>query len=208
MIFLYLYQNLLYISEETLAMTTKEQHIQEYETLQYEYLAEAEQLFGPKIDYGYVGLDYNKFAPRTLLYSKNTLTGRNFFKIELYHKAVNDRKDGIFQLSHEVVHLISPVEQVEGNEVNYLEEGMATYFSKLITERETKDYEFCTLAFGKSPKYLKAYMLYMSLVEADKSAVKKLREITPVIANIQPGDFIKAGLKVDDGLVETLLTKF
>jgi hypothetical protein len=42
-----------------------------------------------------------------------------------------------------------------------LEEGMATYFSKIITERETKDYEFCAIMFGKSPNYLKAYMLYL-----------------------------------------------
>jgi hypothetical protein len=189
-------------------MKPREQNMQEYETLQYEYLAEAEQLFGPKTDYGYVGLEYHKFAPRTLLYSKNTETGRNFFQVQLFHKAADDRKDGIFQLSHEVVHLISPVEQIEGYEVNYLEEGMATYFSKLITERETKDYDFCALAFGKSPQYLKAYMLYMSLVEADKDAVKKLREITPVIAQIRPDDFSKAGLKVDKELVDALLAKF
>jgi hypothetical protein len=150
-------------------MTIRDKNMQEYEILQYEYLAEAEQIFGPKIDYGYVGLGYHKFAPRTLLYSKDTLTGKNFFQIELYRKAADDRKDGIFQLSHEVVHLISPVEQVEANETNYLEEGMATWFSKIITERETKDYEFCALAFGKSPKYLKAYMLYMSLIEADQA---------------------------------------
>ncbi|HTH82133.1 MAG TPA: hypothetical protein VL490_04320 [Mucilaginibacter sp.] len=189
-------------------MTQQEQLMQDYETLQYEYLAEAEQIFGPKTDYGYLGLAYHKFAPRTLLYSKDTLTGKNFFMIELYSKAAKDRKDGIFQLSHEVVHLISPVEQVAGNEVNYLEEGMATYFSKIITERETKDYNFCASAFAKSPKYLKAYMLYMSLVEADEDAVKKLRTITPVIANIKPEDFIKAGLKVDEELIAALLAKF
>lgn len=189
-------------------MTIREQNKRDYEILQYEYLAEAEQLFGQKTDYGYVGLGYHKYAPRTLLYSKNTLTGRDFFKIELYHRAADDRKDGIFQLSHEVVHLISPVEQTAGNEVNYLEEGMAVYFSKIITERETQDYEFCALAFGKSPKYLKAYMLYLSLKEIDKYAVKKLRAITPILAQIQPDDFKKADLKIDKELIEALLAKF
>jgi hypothetical protein len=189
-------------------MTTKEQNMQDYEILQYEYLAEAEQLFGPKTDYGYVGLGYHKFAPCTLVYSKDTLTGRNFFKVELYYKAANDRKDGIFQLSHEVVHLISPVEQIDENETNYLEEGMATYFSKVITERETKDYEFCAIAFRKNPIYLKAYMLYMSLIQIDKNAVRKLREIMPIIAQIKPEDFTKANLKIDKELIEALLTKF
>jgi hypothetical protein len=189
-------------------MTPQEQLMQEYEVLQYQYLAEAEQMFGPKIAYGYVGLAYHKFAPRTLLYSKETTTGKNFFQVELYQKALDDRKDGIFQLSHEVVHLISPVEQTEGNEVNYLEEGMATYFSKIITERETQDYDLCVSALGKSPKYLKAFLLYTSLINADKNAVKKLRAITPVIANIKAEDFIKAGLRVDEKLIEALLAKF
>jgi hypothetical protein len=189
-------------------MTTQEQNRQAYEILQYQYLAEAEQLFGPKTAYGYVGLEYHKFAPRTLLYSKDTATGKNFFQVELYRKALDDRKDGIFQLSHEVVHLISPIEQTAGNEVNYLEEGMATYFSKIITERDTHDYDIFTAALAKSPKYLKAYLLYLSLIEADKDAVKKLRAITPVIANIQPGDVIKAGLNIDQKLIEALLAKF
>src|ERR1700712_2135922 len=119
-------------------MTPKEQNIRDLEALQYEYLAKAEKLFGTKTDYGYVGLGYHKFAPCTLVYSKDSVTGKNFFKIELYYKAADNRKDGIFQLSHEVVHLISPVEQIGENETNYLEEGMATYFSKLIIEQETK----------------------------------------------------------------------
>lgn len=189
-------------------MTTRKQNMQEYEALQYEYLAEAEEIFGPKIDYGYVGLGYHQFAPRTLLYSKDTVTGRNFFKIELYRKAADDRKDGIFQLSHEVVHLIAPVEQVAGNEVNYLEEGMATWFSKRITERATGDPDFCDAAIASAPKYLKAYQLYTSLTAIDKGAVKKLRAITPVIANIKPEDFIKAGLNVGDDIIAGLLSKF
>jgi len=189
-------------------MTPQQQLMQEYEELQYQYLAEAEEMFGPKTSYGYVGLAYHKFAPRTLLYSKNTETGKNFYQVELYRKALDDRKDGIFQLSHEVVHLLSPVEQTEGNEVNYLEEGMATYFSKLITEQETQDYDLYPSVLKKSPKYPKAYLLYTSLIAADQNAVKKLRAITPVIANIKPQDFTKAGLNVDPKLIETLLAKF
>ncbi len=189
-------------------MAGKEHIKKELEVLQYDYLARAEKIFGPKTDYGYIGLGYHKFAPCTWLYSQNSVTGKNFFKVDLYHKATRDRKDGIFQLSHEVVHLLSPVEQTEGNETNYLEEGMATWFSKLIIEQETKDYEFFTTAFGKNPQYLKAFMLYTSLIEADKNAVKKLRRITPVIAQIKPEDFIKAGLNMDEELVEALLAKF
>lgn len=136
------------------------------------------------------------------------LTEEYFYKIELCGKAINDRTDGIFQLSHEVVHLLSPVEQVHGNEVNYLEEGMATYFSKLITERDTGDYEFCQAAIANQAKYLLAFELYEALTAIDKYVVKKVREITPVIAAIQPGDFEKAGITVPPDLIEALLKKF
>jgi hypothetical protein len=128
-------------------------------------------MFGLKIDYTYNGLSYHNHPPQTVLWESSLLTGEKAFIIKLNGKAINDRKDGIFQLSHEVVHLLAPVEQ---DEVNYLEVGMATYFSKVITERDTKDYEFCDLAMARHPKYLKAYQLYVSLIGIDNDAVKKL----------------------------------
>jgi len=182
--------------------------MQEFEQLQYQYLAEAIDLFGPKIDYEYIGLFYHNFAPRVVMHDYDFLTDSYFYKIELCGKAINDRTDGIFQLSHEVVHLLSPVEQVDGNEVNYLEEGMATYFSKLITERDTGNYDFCAAAIANQHNYLLAFQLYESLAAIDKFAVKKIRHITPVIAAIQPDDFEKAGITAPPDLIEALLEKF
>ncbi len=189
-------------------MTVQEKNMQDYQELQFKYLEEAEQMFGPKTDYIYRGLSYHNYAPRTILCESSLLTGEHEFKIQLHENVVNDRKNGIFQLSHEVVHLLSPIEQREGNEVNYLEEGLATYFSKYITERETGDYDFCNSAFEENERYLKAYQLYLLLIEIDKDAVQKIRQINPVIANIQHDDFIKAGLTVSSDLIEKLLTKF
>ena len=188
--------------------TPQEKNMQDYQTLQFDYLAEAEQMFGPQTEYEYSGLSYYNYAARTELCDSSMLAGHPISKIQLHGKAIDDRKDGVFQLSHEVVHLISPVEQDEGNEVNYMKEGMATYFSKLITEYETGDYEYCDTAMAKHPKYLKAYQLYVSLAETDKDVVKKLRETTPVIANIQPEYFTKAGFIVNTVLIDALLAKF
>lgn len=188
-------------------MTPVEQ-MREYEELQYKYLSEAEDIFGQKTDYEYLGISYHNFQPRVVLDSKDFLTGQSFYKMELCGMAINDRTDGILQLSHEVIHLLSPVEQDEGSEVNYLEEGMATYFSKLITERDTGNSEFCTAALANRPNYLRAYELYESLIAIDEEAVKKLRKITPVIGNIQPEDFVAAGLEVDSNLIDALLEKF
>jgi hypothetical protein len=189
-------------------MTPQEQNMQEFQELQHKYLNEAIELFGPKTEYQYIGLFYHNFSPRVVMHDYDFLTDQYFYKIELCGKAINDRTDGIFQLSHEVVHLLSPIEQVDGNEVNYLEEGMATYFSKLITERDTGNYDFCHAAIANRPNYLRAFELYKSLAAIDEYAVRKIRVINPVIAAIEPEDFEKAGIAADPELIEALLDKF
>ena len=189
-------------------MMPQEKNMQEYAELQYKYLAEAEEMFGPRTDYQYIGLFYHNFAPRVIMHDHDFLTGEYFYKIELCGKAINDRTDGILQLSHEVIHLLSPVEQDGDNVANYLEEGIATYFSQIITERDTRDYAICPAALASRPNYLRAYELYKFLIAIDNNAVKKLREITPVIAHIKPEDFVQAGLQVGSELIYELLRKF
>lgn len=172
-------------------------------------LMEAEELFGKKNKYHYAGLSYHNFPPKVILCEDQLQFGVEAFKVLLNGKgAFQNRTDGIFQLSHEVVHLISPIEQDEGNEVNYLEEGMACYFSKVITERETDDKDFCDQAIHQFPKYQKALILYNELREIDEDAVRKLREVCPIIAKIKPIHFEEAGLDIPANLIENLLEKF
>ncbi|WP_167459476.1 hypothetical protein [Pedobacter jejuensis] len=42
--------------------TIQGQNIQDYQTLQFDYLAKAEEMFGPKIEYEYSGLSYHNYA--------------------------------------------------------------------------------------------------------------------------------------------------
>jgi hypothetical protein len=194
-------------------MSIQEENMQAYEQLLPIFLAEAEELFGPKNDYTFIGIGYHNHPPRMYMFDKDPFSGEEYYKIDLYGVgAINDRKDGIFQLSHEVVHLLSPVPQDtdenDVNRVNYLEEGMATYFAKCVTERETADYDFCNNAMLKDEKYFTAYMRYQSLQEIDTEAVKKLRTIQPIIPLIQAEDFVAAGLDVPQNLINALLEKF
>jgi hypothetical protein len=182
--------------------------IEDYQNRQPQYLAKAEKLFGSKTEYGFIGVYYHALGPRTVFCEKDE-KGIPYYMIQLCRQGAETLTDGIFQLSHEVVHLLSPVEiDNEENEVNYLEEGMAVYFSKIITESETEDLDFCKAAIETHPQYLKAYDLYLALINIDNDAVIKLRRVTPVIANIQPQDFAAAGLNVPEPLIHELLTKF
>ena len=181
---------------------------QEYEELLEKYLAEAEKLFGRKTKYERRPLQYKeKDAPETQYYMGDVVNP-DCAVVWLSDFALTDRNSGIFQLSHEVVHLLSPVEQADGNEVNYLEEGMAVYLSKRITERELNDYHFCNRAITTHQHYYDAYMRYMSLTDIDKSAVKKIRRVRKIIGSVQPDDFKKANLDVPERLIEALLGKF
>jgi hypothetical protein len=189
-------------------MPTPEELKEEYEELLPKYLAEAESVFGKKTKYELVHIGYDGCGtPKMVMVSNEPIYGITF-KVWLRNSALTDRKDGVFQLSHEVVHLISPVEQVDGKDANYLEEGMAVHLAKKITEREYKDFDYCNIALAKQPKYFRAYMQYMSLVDIDPDTVKKIRKHQKVIGKIQPEDFKKAGIKAPAELIGALLEKF
>lgn len=190
-------------------MTDQKQLREEYEEMLINFRAEAEKLFGRRTKYQLDPIGYrNEDTPETTMLLNDPLYGGITFKVWLNECVLTNLKECIFQLSHEVVHLLSPVEQSEGNEVNYLEEGMAVYLSKRITERECKDYNYCNAAIAKLPAYYQAYMRYMSLVEIDPKAIAKVRKYQTVIGSLQYDDFLKAGIAVPKELADLLLEKF
>jgi hypothetical protein len=180
----------------------------EYQEKLTEYLLEAEALFGKRTKYELVDIAYRKEnTPETIMLSNDPLYGITFM-VWLNEETLTNYKEGIFQLSHEVVHLLSPVEQVEGNEVNFLEEGMAVYLSKRITERECKDYDYCNESITKHPQYLEAYLRYMSLIDIDPKAIYKLRKYQAFISKLKHEDFLQAGIDAPRELTDLLLKKF
>lgn len=190
-------------------MMSEQENIDYYEKQQFVFLEEAEEMFGPKITYNHGKLTYDNNGPFVKIDENSLADEFKTFDIYLNGKgAIPNRTDGIFQLSHEMVHLLSPVMQDEGNETNYLEEGMAVFFSKYITEKETGNIDFCDAAIAKNGKYQEAYQLYLSLHKIDQEAVKKLRSITPIISNIKMEDFQKCGLKIEEKLIQDLIAIF
>lgn len=178
--------------------------------LQVDYLFEAEKMFGAKIDCEFEGVipgnvTSPKFTYATVPYDRS----RKAFMIVLnLTGAEHNTKDAILQLSHEVVHMLSPVKDENDNAVNYLEEGIATYFSKYITDRDTSDSEFAIGAIKSRENYHEAYELYLSLHQADENTIKKLRLVNPNLSSLTREDFSNAGLNIQDSLIELLLRKF
>src|SRR5690606_23622656 len=80
--------------------TPQEKNQEEFETKQYQYLEEAEQMYGPKTTYKYIGLSYHNYNPQVIICEEQLKNGIKAFIIKLKGQAINDRTDGIFQLSH------------------------------------------------------------------------------------------------------------
>ncbi|MCX2584794.1 hypothetical protein [Pedobacter sp. MR22-3] len=178
--------------------------------LQVKYLMEAEELFGPKTECNFAGVmpgnvSSPKFCYAAVPYDRSK---KAFMIIINLSNAEKNFKDGILQISHEVVHMLSPEKDDNDKAVNYLEEGMATYFSKIITDRETSDQEFATSAIKGKEKYNEAFELYLSLHEIDKDAVKKLRLVNPSLASLTALDFRQTDIKIEEEMIERLLRKF
>jgi hypothetical protein len=90
-------------------------------------LDEAESRFGPRLpQYTPIGIHLgvrNQLLP---------YLGTNSWYVVLDSTLESNMQDAIFFLSHEVIHLLSPIQKA-----NCLEEGLATHFS--LTHRHCKD---------------------------------------------------------------------
>lgn len=179
-----------------------------YEGLAELYLAEAEEMFGKRIGYRFDGLRFHNLRPQVIQTRSHVQNEQPGFMVMLNGHASHDEKDGIFQLAHEVIHLLSPVAFDDKNELNYLEEGLAVYFSKFIVERETGDLAFCNNALEIAPVYAEAFRLYSELNDYDPNAVRKLRDVHPIIATLKLEHFKLSCISAPQPLLEALLTKF
>lgn len=129
------------------------------------------------------------------------LGGDNIVTIELSLDACDDFELALYQLSHEAVHLLSP--RFEANS-NYLEEGLATYFS----------IQYMKLYFPqsywqvRSKKYQRAEFLVARLLAVNPNLVKELRRIQPELHKVTLADFDQLVFNVDRNLIIQLLKKF
>jgi hypothetical protein len=143
-----------------------------------EALLMAEELFGKRDKtYTILGIDYAEEAqvccppPRR---AKHLI-------VQISKECLLDREDAYFQLSHEVVHLISPTGK---RDANNLEEGLAVYFSIYYMNYVFENYDGFWTQEVPYEDYRKAYEATKKLLELYKDAIKKLRKTQKVISKI------------------------
>lgn len=167
----------------------------------------AEGLFGPMCSvWEYCGVVFRDHPPH-LYYAPDTTT----VQISLSLRAINDEFQRDFQLAHEVCHLLYPSVEPEcpaKPETNVINEGISTYFSVIVVGvlhgEDATRIAMESLAMY-SPKYFSAFQHVSTLLSTDRQAVKKIREIQPMINKVSEVDLRASGLPLTDEAITALV---
>lgn len=117
--------------------------------------------------------------------------------------ALNDIILARFQLSHELVHCLCPVQR---EPTLMIEEGMATRYQLGYIKKHSKRKDW--LCGEESKRYKNALSCYRDLVSNNKGAIKRLRAVEPCINLWSHKTFQDANIRVSSELEEKLLTVF
>ncbi len=136
-------------------------------------LHEAESTYGPRDrDWTPIGIEFCGNTPK-VWYPGD----RKHVAIQLTISACQNPRRALFQLAHEVIHLLSP----SGNRsAKVIEEGLATVFSHQISSRH---------ALGLTTdvaSYLLAEQQVCELLQVEADVIKRVREREPNFSRITP----------------------
>lgn len=112
--------------------------------------------------------------------------------INLTKSVNNNFEELIFQLAHEVLHLICPTGDPY---TSNLEEGLACYFSKMMLIKYVGNDEYFEKSLTKTSPYYKPYLATSRILEHDKLSIKNLREVQPILKDITVDDLVKVGIE-------------
>lgn len=138
-------------------------------------LKDIEDKFGKRDkDYTLIGIEFSVDGPQ-IWYPDNC---KNII-IQLSTECLTGGNENraYYQLAHECVHLLSPNGMLKAN---YLEEGLATYYSKYYM----KEYMGEDFWHANDAKYQQASDLVEKLIITKPEIIKELREIESTLSNI------------------------
>jgi hypothetical protein len=143
-------------------------------------LERAETLFGPRDKaFTLLGIEFHA-GPNRLSYPN---AGRDQIIVELSMEATRNRDQALFQLAHETVHILAPVNV---GATTVLEEGLATYFSLTAPHFVNPTYarrseESLT---GRFQPYRDALDNVRALLFMDPTVVSRIRQANELFGSI------------------------
>lgn len=143
-----------------------------------EILDLAQAQFGQmRNDFIFLGIEFKSDGPRIQFQNDNKENLR-YVRIQLTPDVLKNEYHAYYQLAHEVYHLLAPTGKFDAN---VLEEGLATYFSKVYLDRFQQsmfDWEANTRPY---PNYYVAYELVEQLQQINPDIIKIMRDKFPHI---------------------------
>lgn len=166
-------------------------------TTKFGYLLnKAQALYGPRdLDWTPLGIEFCSAGPK-IWYPGNIQN----LAIQLSNCAAHEPHRAIYQLAHEVIHVLAPF---KGRVAPVIEEGLATVFSEDILVEE-----FGILYFTNEVSYIDAGARVRDLLSESPNAIKHLRAVQPTFKKMNSETFKDAGLDVSEQLIKTLVADF
>jgi hypothetical protein len=166
-------------------------------------LSEAEELYGRRdMDWTPIGVEF--FAgdvPRICVFPG----GRKHVLIRLTLAALNDLDEALWQLAHETVHVLGPV---EGN-TNNLEEGVATHFALSVPPYDTSRVTLFRQSVEQTASpYRSPLRDYEALLQIDSGVIKKLRKQQPYLSLVTAKQILDVLPSCDPTLAVRLVDRF
>jgi hypothetical protein len=160
-----------------------------------ELLDRAECLYGPR-DPGWtiLGIEFSGDGP--LIWFPGN---RRNISIMLSDKARENPGAAIFELSHEVVHLLAPTSDARAP---VIEEGLATHFSRHAAP------DFGSLYVPSDPAYLDAERLVREVLNLYPDAIRTIRARCPSFAAFTPDLIQSLCPQVPSQAAEKLCSRF
>ena len=169
-------------------------------------LQKVEEWLGPRDNsFTFLGIETNNEnrprLRRTSQYPKGVV-------IVLTRQAEFDLDEALFQLAHEVVHLISPFEE-ENRIVSFLEEGLASIFSVSFMSQNRGIDKRDSFNLEGNELYRSAIELTSPLVQADPNFIKEIRNRTgKKISDFSEGDLATKFPNMDEDHIKLLCSEF
>lgn len=181
---------------------TKEGLTWSFPTITGSILNQIQILFGEKDNqYTFLGIEFEKNGP--LIWYPGS---QKNISIILSTTALENYKQAIFQLSHELIHLLSPSGK---QNALILEEGLASFFQMEVSTHLNLEFNL------NNERYIKAAKLVRSLFELDfktnnqnNNIIKRIRNKKPNIKDITKEDILEELSNVSIDNAERLCSPF
>jgi len=166
----------------------------------------AEKRYGKRdLNWTLLGVDFANVSQPQIFYA-GAFRGRKDVVIQLTASAARDEKQALFQLGHEVIHVLSPIGP--SVEASVLEEGIATYNSIEYVKHSGFDID---ASYIGSERYEAAYWTVLELAEAQPDFAERtaaLRGLSGRLSGLSVARIQSAYPSISAALAQRLAAEF